>query len=110
MALTDDALDCSDSALSIVDLPEVPPEVEFLAVFVKVLLGNVVVYAMDASLPDGEVGLYRIGVGVATDILFLAVVHYLMSTVKFLPDAPICRPLVGHDARVLVYIRPYCTP
>lgn len=77
----------------------VPAERKFVAIAVKMLLADMVERANKATLEQREITLGGVCAGIASHIFALAVINGLMPAVKFLADAFVGAPFVGHDRR-----------
>jgi hypothetical protein len=79
--------------------PLVVAEVELAQIPLQMLLADVMIDAIDAAFQDREISLDRVGVGVATDILFCRVIHSLMAG-EALADRCIEAALVSAQIRL----------
>ncbi len=70
-------------------------EAEFIAISMKVRLGDVMEYAMHASFQQGKVRFDSVRVNVTASIFFLAMIYDLVAAFKFDTDAVISLPFIG---------------
>lgn len=81
-------------------LPVVEAKLEFIEVSGEMLRADLMVGTDDGPLEQAPNALDAVGVNVATDPFFLAVINRFVAGV-FVCDSAICPPFVRHDARCL---------